>query len=58
MNDLRWLSKKYGKIVMPVIEEHSIKIPSASGIPGEFDELVKPFYLLSLIRREGEMLTR
>ena len=30
---------------MPVIEEHSIKIPSASGIPGEFDELVRLFPL-------------
>ena len=36
----RWLSRKYGKIVMPVIEEFPVKVPSASGIEGEFDEMV------------------
>ncbi|GAA5956490.1 hypothetical protein JCM3765_003461 [Sporobolomyces pararoseus] len=35
----RWLSRKYGKIVMPVIEEFPVKVPSASGIEGEFDEM-------------------
>lgn len=35
----RWLSRKYGKIVMPVIEEFPVRVPSASGIEGEFDEM-------------------
>jgi len=28
---------------MPVIEEFPVKVPSASGIEGEFDEMVRRF---------------
>jgi hypothetical protein len=43
LTEFRWLSRKYGKIVMPVIEEFPVKVPSASGIEGEFDEMVRLF---------------
>ncbi|GAA5941721.1 ssRNA exonuclease RAT1 [Sporobolomyces koalae] len=35
----RWLSRKYGKIVMPVVEEFPVRVPSASGVDGEYDEM-------------------